>query len=273
MGFFKTLFTGKEDTDEEQAEERQRNDFDMFKYDGIQALRIGQTDFGIACLQRALDIHDDPEARQHLVNALLRADNLDGAIQHLAHLVASDPDNQSLAISLAELYYQHEEYERATETSRDAATRFPDLPQPHLIMAKVCRAEGKLIEAVGEATVAISLDATFDEAYQLRASILAEMGQYAEAEADADHVLAANADADEALKIKAQCLQAAGHADEAEHVYRRLIELNPFDTEAYHLLGLLLMQQGRKDEAAALAKEALASAPDAMEGITGTFEN
>lgn len=273
MGFFKTLFTGKEDTPEEKEQERQRNDFDMFKYDGIQAMRIGQTDFAIQCLQHALDIHDDLETRQHLANALLRRDDFDGAIHQLTHLVALDPENESFAISLAELYYQQEDYEHATEASDGAAAQFPHLPQPHHILAKIYRAEGKLIEAVGEATVAISLDANFDEAYQLRASILAEMGQYAEAEADADHVLAGNADADVALKIKAQCLQVGGHADEAEHIYRHLIDLNPFDTDAYRLLGLLLIQQGRKEEAANLAKEALASDPEAMEGMTGKFEN
>ncbi|MBQ9176382.1 MAG: tetratricopeptide repeat protein [Bacteroidaceae bacterium] len=273
MGFFKTLFTGKEDTAEQKAEERRQGDFDMFKYDGIQALRIGQVDFGIACLQRAISIHDDIEARQHLANALLRKDDLDGAIKQLQHLASIRPDEPSVAITLAELYFQQEQYEEALSICNDATDKFADMAQPHFIKAKVKRVQGDLLSAVAEATIAISKDDNFVNAYLLRAGILADMGQNHEAEADVAHILSLSPDDEDALAIKAKCCAAAARADEAEECYRHIIELNPFNAEAYLHLGQLLMQQGRTDEATHLAEEALQYAPQQMETINGKFES
>ena len=273
MGFFKTLFTGKEDTPEEKAQEKQRNDFDMFKYDGIQALRMRQTDFAIACFNHALDIHDDAETRQNLVNAYMSKDDIDNAIDQLEHLVGLLPDNPAFAISLAELQYQHELYEEAQQTCNEAIEHFDTLAQPHHIMAKIHHAHGNLIEAVAEATIAISKQDDFAEAYLLRAAILAKMGQYAEAETDADKVLTIMPDSDEALTIKAQCCIATGRADEAEQTYRQIIGINPFHADAYISLGQLLMQQGRTEEATRLAEEALQNVPEQMEGINGNFSN
>lgn len=273
MGFFKTLFTGREDSPEEKAEQQQRNDFDMFKYDGIQALRIGQVDFGIECLRRAIDIHDDLEARQHLANALLRKDDLDGAIEQLQHLVGMQPDEPSLAVSLAELYFQEERYEDATDICHDTIDKFSDMAQPHFILAKVKRAQGDMLGAVAEATIAISMDADFDSAYLLRAGLLADMGQSREAEADVAHLLSINPDSEDALAVKAICCAADSEVDEAEKCYRHIIQLNPFNADAYIRLGQLLMQQGRTDEATSLAEEALQYAPEQMETINGKFES
>ena len=67
MGFFKTLFSGKEESEEEKDAKRQENNFDVLKFDGIQALRIGRADYAIACLTHALDIKADAEAQTYLV--------------------------------------------------------------------------------------------------------------------------------------------------------------------------------------------------------------
>ncbi len=137
----------------------------------------------------------------------------------------------------------------------------------------IIAAHGNLIEAVAEATIAISKQDDFAEAYLLRAAILAKMGQYAEAETDADKVLTIMSDNDEALTIKAQCCIATGRADEAEQTYRQIIGINPFHADAYISLGQLLMQQGRTEEATRLAEEALQNVPEQMEGISGNFSN
>ncbi len=273
MGFFKTLFTGKEDTPEEKAQEKQRNDFDMFKYDSIQALHMRQTDFAIACLNHALDIHDDAETRQHLANAYLANDDIDNAIDQLKRLINLQPDNPAFAISLAELQYQREQYEEAQETCREAIGHFATLAQPHHILAKISQAHDDLIQAVAEATIAISLQDDLHEAYMLRAAVLGKMGQYQEAETDADKVLALMPDNDEALTIKAQCCVATQRTDEAEQIYRQIINVNPFHADAYIHLGQLLMKQGRTDEATQLAEEALQNVPEQMARINGSFSN
>ena len=77
MGFFKTLFTGKEETEEEKQEQMAKNQFDVFKYDGIQAQRIGKMDYALECYKRALAIQDDTETRVIYASALMSMDNLE----------------------------------------------------------------------------------------------------------------------------------------------------------------------------------------------------
>ena len=42
MGFLKTLFGGREESPEEKAEKRREREFDVLKYDGVRARKIGE---------------------------------------------------------------------------------------------------------------------------------------------------------------------------------------------------------------------------------------
>ena len=76
MGFFKSLF-GKEETPEEKQEQKEQYNFEVLTYDGTQALRVGKVDFGIACLNRALEIKEDEDTRRTLASAYLHNDDLE----------------------------------------------------------------------------------------------------------------------------------------------------------------------------------------------------
>ena len=62
--FLKSLFFGE--TDESEETKLNRN-FDVLKYDGIKALKIGKNTYAIRCFNEALKLKEDVEVLEHLV--------------------------------------------------------------------------------------------------------------------------------------------------------------------------------------------------------------
>lgn len=274
MGFFKTLFTGKEETEEEKQEQMAKNQFDVFKYDGIQAQRIGKMDYALECYKRALAIQDDTETRVIYANALMSMDNLEAAVEQLEIVREKNPENMDVLLTLADLYYQLEQYDQM-EALCNAALQVNDtVAATHYLMAKMYKAKGDMINAVAQCTLAISKrEEPYAEAYYLRAQLLMEMQQYTEAEADVDVILPLDDENDEYLMLKGECCEALQKPEEAKEYYLKVKELNPYITKAYIRLGAILMAQGQKEEAAKIVEEGLQLAPEELKNVNGEYSN
>ena len=274
MGFFKTLFTGKEETEEEKQEQMAKNQFDVFKYDGIQAQRIGKMDYALECYKRALAIQDDTETRVIYANALMSMDNLEAAVEQLEIVREKNPENLDVLLTLADLYFQLEQYDQM-EALCNAALQVNDtVAATHYLMAKMYKAKGDMINAVAQCTLAISKrEEPYAEAYYLRAQLLMEMQQYTEAEADIDVILPLDDENDEYLMLKGECCEALQKPEEAKEYYLKVKELNPYITKAYIRLGAILMAQGQKEEAAKIVEEGLQLAPEELKNVNGEYSN
>ena len=91
MGFFSTLFGGRQLSPEEEKQEQEAKKFDLLKYDGVKAMKMGQADYAVRCFTEALKLHDDLEVHDYLSQVLLRQGNLDAAMNELRTL-GSDTD-------------------------------------------------------------------------------------------------------------------------------------------------------------------------------------
>ncbi|MBO4450898.1 MAG: tetratricopeptide repeat protein [Bacteroidaceae bacterium] len=274
MGFFKTLFTGKEESEEDKQEQQKKNQFDVFKYDGIQAQRIGKLEYALECFRRALELRDDMETRLIYANALVSANDLEGAIEQLEKVRETAPDNKEVLLNLAELYFQTEQYEQMEDICNAALQLDDSEPATHYQLAKMYKAKGDMISAVAQCTLAISkLDEPFAEAYYLRAQLLMEMQQYTEAEADVDVILQLDEENDEYLMLKGECCEALQKPEEAKECYTKVKTINPYVTNAYLRLGAILMAEGKKDEAAKIVEEGLQLAPEELKNVNGEYSN
>lgn len=275
MGFFKSLFTGKEETEEEKQEQQKQNQFDVFKYDGIQAQRIGKIDYALECFRRALDLQDDTETRVIYANALIAKDDLEAGAAQLEKVREKDPENIDVLLTLADLYFQLEQYEQM-ETLCNAALQVDDkVAATHYLLAKMYKAKGDMINAVAQCTLAITKqqDAPYADAYYLRAQLLMEMQQYTEAQADVDVILQLDEENDEYLMLKGECCEALQKSEKAKECYLKVKELNPYITKAYIRLGAILMAEGKKEEAAKIVEEGLQLAPDELKNVNGEYTN
>ena len=78
MGFLKALFGGSQTPEEKQEKENKKN-FDILKYDGIRAMRIGKLTYAIKCFEEATALQEDIETMQHQADAYVRVNRMDDA--------------------------------------------------------------------------------------------------------------------------------------------------------------------------------------------------
>ena len=69
--FFKSFFLGKTETPEEAKAKNEKKNFDILKFDGLRAQRMGRTDYALSCFTQALAIEKhikSMKSRKYLEN-------------------------------------------------------------------------------------------------------------------------------------------------------------------------------------------------------------
>lgn len=84
MGFLKSLLGLGGDDATPKNDDNKSKEFDVLKYDGVRALRMGQNDYAVKCFEHALQIHDDLETCDYLSLAFLRLGDLESSYQYLS---------------------------------------------------------------------------------------------------------------------------------------------------------------------------------------------
>ena len=111
MGFFKSFFTGQTESPETEQEKKKQKNFEIFKYDGIRAQRMGRSDYALKCFEEALKIHDDLEVAEYMVQAQLQNRLTEAARQTLQHMAEMKPDRKETFLTLANVCYVLKDYD------------------------------------------------------------------------------------------------------------------------------------------------------------------
>ena len=257
MGFFKSFFSGKPDNPMAEQEKARQKNFDIFKYDGIRAQRMGRQDYAIKCFNEALAIRDDFETRQYLAQAYVQTNQLPEARRQLEQMTRMEPEHASAFITLANLCYMMEDYPAMAEAAQKAIALEEGNAMAHYLLGKADNGQGDSLMCIAHLTQAIALKEDFTEARLLRAEALGKMQQRKEALEDLEAILAQDPDEESALLLRGQLAEAAGDPGKAEADYRRVTEVNPFNEQAFARLGSLYAAQGKTTEAIALLDEAI----------------
>ena len=248
--FWKTLFGGAEQSPEEQAKEQQEKNFDLLKYDGVKAARMGQLDYAVKCYREALKLQDDPEVHDYLAQALLRNSQFAEAFDELKLLSTQAPDNQGVLVQMAHVAYLMEDY-ALMEQACQQALALGDNSTVYYLLAQACLGKEQPAEAVGMLDKAIQLRDDYADAYLLRGRTLLQQDRLDEAAADAQWLADNVGDHDDVLMLSARIAAARGQADEALAVCTKILdEVNPFSADALHLRAQLRQAAGDASGAA-----------------------
>lgn len=246
MNFFQKLFGSKiENEDEKRAEEKEKN-FDVLKYDGVRALRMGQYEYAIRCFRHALKIDDDLEVHDYLSQALIRNNELLPAYKELQVLATAEPDNQDIFIRMASVAFMAEDYNAMADACRRALDINADNPVVFQFYSRAYRGLGDYVNALQMVNKAIELDDKYADAYQLRGEILLEMGDTNSAGKDADWLLEHTDGNEDAYLFKARVERAKEDYQLAIAYYDKVAELNPFRVEVFRERGALKLALGDK---------------------------
>lgn len=271
MGFFSTLFGGRQLSPEEEKQEQEAKKFDLLKYDGVKAMKMGQADYAVRCFTEALKLHDDLEVHDYLSQVLLRQGNLDAAMNELRTLGNAEPENAQIQIRMAQVAYMQEDYATMETVCQQATTLEPENAEPYFLHAEALKGQQNPVGAIAMLTKAISLKENYAEAYLLRGQTLLVMGDAASAETDADWLLEHVGDHEDVLLLKARVEAAKGQAQEAIRVYDKVIEVNPFQIDAFRERGRLRLDLGDKAGAEQDMQTVLELDPQQMADVSGEY--
>lgn len=244
MGFWKALFGSSELTPEEEKKEQQAKNFDLLKYDGVKAMKMGQTDYAVRCFREALKIQDDLEIHDHLSRELMRMGELRDAYEELSLLERAEPRNAQVLVRMTQVAFMEEDYQLMDEVCQRLLQLDDKQAGSYLLSAQAQIGLGHDEEAITLLTKAIELGDGYAEAYLLRGQTLLRMGKVEDAASDTLQLLDLVGNQEDALLLKARVEVARGHRDLAQAVYNKVIEVNPFSVEAFSERALLKRQAG-----------------------------
>lgn len=262
MGFFKSFFAGKQEKPENEKQKNVQKNFEIFKYDGMRAQRMGRLDYAIKCFKEALALQEDFETMGYLSQVYMQTNALDEARQLLERMAKLEPEYVSTYLALANVCYQLEEYQAMADSAQKAIEIETGNAMAHYLLGRAKQSMNDGIMSIAHLTKAIMLDDDFIEARLLRAEALFQMRQYSEAMEDIDAILTQHADDESALLLRGKIKEAIGDATAAETDYVHVTELNPFNEQAFLYLGQLYIEQKKLPEAIALFDEAIELNPN-----------
>lgn len=257
MNLLKKLFAGNNEPEENVRHKNEERNFDILKYDGIRAQRIGKWIYAEKCFKEALNIRPDLETASLLVSTSLQLNKLEQAHEVLGQMISLEPQRLQSYLDLARVCYLQEHYDDMLATAQQAAQLAPDNETPYFLQAQAYHKLGDSIHTIVALTQAISRKEDFTEAYLMRGQVLLEMKQYNEALEDVDFLLKHDSIDEEALRLAAEVQQGLGNEDEAVTYYKKVIDLNPFNEHSYEQIALIHARKKEYAQAIAILDEAL----------------
>ena len=257
MGFLSSIFGGNKD-----AESKKKKDFDILKYDGIRAQRIGKLTYAIKCFKEAIEIQEDLETMNHLSTTYIQMNQMEEALAVMTRMTEIAPEEPVHFLSLAGLCYMMEDYQGMDNACKKALAINEQIPVAYLLSAKAAIGMKNGIQSIAMLTKAIMLKDDYTEAYQMRAEILWSMRQAKDAMEDVEKLLSINPEDETALLLKAEIIAANGNAEESMELINQVIAMNPFNENAYLLKGNLLLALKELDKAIEVYDEAIELKPD-----------
>jgi len=271
MGFWKSLFGAEEDNPETAKKNAEAKNFDLLKYDGVKAMRMGQFDYAEKCFHEALKIQDDPETHDYRQQVLTRMGRLDEALSELKTMAAAAPDNIAVLNQAAHVAYMMEDYGEMTALCEQALSVDDANAVATYQYAQAAIGQGDQVNGIARLTKAISLNENFGDAYLLRARTLLAMGELNGALSDVQWLLQHVEANEDVLLIAARILNALGKTDEALNIYNNVIEMNPFQVDAYRERGKIKYDRGDKQGAEEDLQKVLEMNPEEMADINGEY--
>jgi len=255
MGIFSSLFGGNKKTEEEK-------NFDILKYDGIRAMRIGKLTYALKCFEEATAIQEDLETMNHQANCYIRVNRMDEARTLMNRMTELAPDRPLVFQSLASLCYMQEDYKGMDDACQKALALNDQEPTTYFLAAKAALGMKNGIQTIAMLTKAIMLNEEFVEAYQMRAEVLWQMRQAKNAHEDIEKLLSMNPEDESALLLKAEILAAGGGEEQALSLIDQVLNLNPFCEKAYILKGSYYLAKKEYDKAISVYDDALEVNPN-----------
>ena len=271
MGFWKSFFGGEPENPEEEEKNAEAKNFDVFKYDGVKAMRMGQFDYAERCFREAMKIKDDLEVNDYLSQTLMRLGRLDEALAEMKIMINAQPSNAALLLQAAHVAYMLEDYDEMKKLCEQALSQNSELAMANYMLAQAVLGQGDMISGIAYLTKAISQNEQLSDARLLRAKTLLKMSDVKGASEDVVWLLEHTEADEDVLLMAARVAHLSGKDDTALDIYNKVIDLNPFQMDAYRERGQIRYEQGDKKGAEEDMQKLLEMNPNELADVSGDY--
>lgn len=247
--FFTSLFSSSVEEVTDGISKSDRKKFDILKYDGVRAQKIGKLAYAIKCFTEALAIDDDLETMSYLVGAYTMTHEPEKALEVLDKMVELDPAQlNTLFTRVSVLFLLYKEEEVVEECNRIIGYE-PSNPLAYYLKGRAHKNMDELDAALEDLSKSIELKPDFSDACLLRAEVYLKKEDGASALKDVEDVIAREGEDENAFLMKGTIHAFLSNEVTAEEDFNKVLELNPFNEDASLRLAELLITSKRFDEA------------------------
>lgn len=262
ISFLKSLFGSEANAQEDVTVKNKDRNFDILKYDGVKALKMGKTGYAIRCFNEALALNEEFETMNYLASAYIQQNETELAASTYTRLTELEPEHIDTRLNRANLYFACKQAEETIADCQYILTVDTAEYRAYVLMARAKQTMKNHDEAIADLTQAISIKNDLMDAYLLRAISKLELQQYDEALADVNLAISLSPEEENAFLLRAKVYEAMKQTDAAIEDYSEVIALNPFNEQAYLKMGALLIAGHKLDEAIRHFDEAIEFKPD-----------
>ena len=271
--FFKSFFSGKSETPESEKQKNDQKNFEIFKYDGLRAQRMGRPDYAVKCFIEALAIKEEFETMGYLSQLYIQMGETAKARELLEKMAAMEPDVTSTFLTLANVCFIQEDYQAMEEAANKAIAIEEGNAVAYYLLGKARKGQDDDLMTIAHLTKAITLKDDFIEARLLRAEALMNLKQSKDMMEDYKLVTEINPFNEQAYLYLGQLYINQKKLTEAIGLFDEAIELNPNFAEAYKERGRAKLLNGDKDGSVEDMKKSLELNPKEEAGLNGEFKN
>ena len=257
---FSSLFSSNKDNSNNIEKEKRKN-FDILKYDGVRAQKIGKLAYAAKCFTEAIAIQEDFETMSYLVGTYSMAHENGKALVVLDRMKELEPTHINTMFTRVSVLFLLNREEDVIAECRNIIELDSQNNIAYFLLGKAKKTLNNNDDALTDLTNAISLKSDLADPYLLRAEIYLEKGDGQSAIADIDKVFELEGDEEAAFLLRAMTCELLNNNDEAEHNYKQVLDLNPFNEKAGLKLAQLFIANNRFDEAMTLLDEIIDIVP------------
>ena len=259
--FFTSLFSSSVEEATDGISKSDRKKFDILKYDGVRAQKIGKLAYAIKCFTEALAIDNDPETMSYLVGAYTMTHEHEKALEVLDSMVEIDPEQINTLFTRVSVLFLLNREEAVMEECDRIISYEPSNPLAYYLKGRACKNRGELDAALDNLSKSIALKPDFSDACLLRAEVYLKKEDGVSALKDVEEVIAREGEEENAYLLKGAIHAFLKNETTAEEDFNKVLELNPFNEEASLRLADLLIVSKRFDEALIVLDELIELSP------------
>lgn len=255
MSLLKTLFSFAGNDSADSAERENNRKFDILKYDGIKALKIGKNGYAVRCFKEATIIKEEFETLGFLAATLVQLEEYAEALEIYARMCEMQPENGTPRLQRASILLTNGQAQQALDECLATPHSSDTVVHKETLTARALHALHEYEQAIVHIETACKAGKVETEVATLKAHIYIDANQPEKAVREATLAIDSTDENEEAFLLRAKANEMLNNHQQALSDYNEVLELNPFSQQAVLCAGRIMADTKQLTDATELLND------------------